>query len=206
MIRIALTGSIAMGKSTVANMFAAKNIPIYDSDVWTHKALTLGSPVFKSIVDAFPECWNKKAQIIDRKKLGQIVFSNDEKRDLLEGLIHPYIWETQDDFTKKHKRAGTDIILFDIPLLFETGSDMKFDKIVVVTAPAFLQKKRALSRSGMTEEKFNAIIDRQYPDSFKCANADYVVNTGLGRAFSMAQTRSILVDIRADIRKEIHHA
>lgn len=202
MIRIALTGSIAMGKSTVANMFAANNIPVYDSDAWTHKALTLGSPVFKNIIDAFPECWDKKAQSINRVSLGNIVFSSNEKREQLESLIHPYIWDTQDAFAKTHTRAGTDIILFDIPLLFETGSDIKFDRIIVASAPAFVQRKRALSRSGMTEEKFHAILSRQYPDSFKRTNADYVINTGLGRAFSMTQVRSIL----ADIRKNIHHA
>ncbi len=198
MIRIALTGSIAMGKSTVANIFAANSIPVYDSDEWTHKALTMGSSIFKSIVDVFPESWDKKSQKIDRVKLGQIIFSDSEKRNLLESLVHPYIWDTQDEFTKKHTRLGRNIILFDIPLLFETGSDTKFDKIVVVSAPAFLQKKRALARDGMTEEKFNAIRERQWPDDLKKARADYVVNTGLGRAFSTFKVKSILTDIRKD--------
>lgn len=195
-MRIALTGSIAMGKSTVAAMFAAESVPVYDSDMYTHKALSLGSPVFKSVVDAFPESWNKKVQKIDRGILGKIVFDSNEHREKLESLIHPYIWKTQDEFTKKHIRAGTDIILFDIPLLFETGSDKKFDIIVVVSAPEFLQKQRALAREGMDENKYEAIKSRQWPDAMKQAYADYVVNTGLGRAFSMRQVRAIISELR----------
>jgi len=191
-IKLGLTGSIAMGKSTVAAMFAENGVPVHDSDKAVHKAFSPDSRVFSEIARAFPKSWDRKKQAIDRQKLGQIVFSDTEKRTELENILHPFVWEEQATFTALHQKMGTPVILFDIPLLYETGAQKRLDYVIVVTAPRFIQKQRALSRPGMTHEKFSGILKSQMPDKEKCALADFIVHTGAGKAFSMQEVKTIL--------------
>ncbi|MAM33760.1 MAG: dephospho-CoA kinase [Micavibrio sp.] len=201
MIKLGLTGSIAMGKSTVAAMFAANGVPVHDSDKAVHKAFLPVSPVFSEIARTFPKSWDRKSQTIDRQKLGQIVFSDAEKRTQLENILHPFVWEEQAAFTALHQKMGAPVILFDIPLLYETGADKRLDYVVVVTAPEFIQKQRAMKRPGMTHDKLAGILNSQMPDSEKCALADFIVHTGAGKAFSMREVKSILATL-----KDRHHA
>lgn len=193
---IGLTGSIGMGKTTVGKMFSKQGVPVHDSDVAAHKALQKSSPVFNAIVTAFPESVHKKTKKIDRKKLGKIVFSDPEKKQYLESLIHPFVQAEQKKFIKEHRIKGRKLVVLDIPLLYETGADLRVDKVAVVSAPLFIQAQRVLARPNMTTNKFNAILRAQMPDKEKCARADYVVQTGLGLARTNRQIRAIVRDIQ----------
>ena len=187
-----------MGKSTVASLFAHCGVPVHDSDKATHRAYEPKSPVFSEIARAFPKSWDRKTRTIDRQKLGQIVFADPDHRKTLENIIHPYVWSEQAKFISLHQKLGTDVALFDIPLLYETHSQARFDYVVVATAPDTLQRQRALSRPGMSEEKFQRIRASQMPNAEKVALADFVVHTGLGKAFSMREVKSILAHIRGE--------
>lgn len=130
---------------------------------------------------------------IDRKTLGKIVFSDDNKRKILEKILHPRVRELEEDFVKKQQRLGARLVVLDIPLLFETGAEARVDGVVVVTAPVFIQRRRVLARAGMSDEKLEKILKTQMPDHEKCKRADFIIPTGLGLAYSFRKARETIL-------------
>ena len=205
MIVVGLTGSIGMGKSTAATMLKKLGIPVHEADVEVHALLAPGSRAYRAVAAVFPyfehpQIYGRKnkngVRIINRKKLGTVVFDNDKKRKKLEGILHPLVRDAQNKFIRAQKNMGCKIAVLDIPLLFETGGETRVDYIIVVTAPSYIQRARVLARPGMSDKKFRAILKRQMPDREKRRRADYVVQSGLGRAQMMKELKSVLQDIR----------
>ena len=191
---IGLTGSIGMGKSAAANMLRVMKIPVFDSDACVHDLLSgRAAPLIRG---AFPQAWDTRTQRIDRHKLGQIVFRNPKDRRTLESILHPMVWQAQRDFIAAARRAGKRIVVLDIPLLFETGSERKCDQVICVTAPFFLQKTRVLRRPNMTEDKFYAILREQLDDRSKCRLATHVVPTGAGRRTTFSHLKKLVRILR----------
>ncbi|MGD9664824.1 MAG: dephospho-CoA kinase [Novosphingobium sp.] len=178
---IGLTGSIGMGKSTVAEMFLEQGVPVFDADAAVHILQGPDGALLPAIEAAFPGTTG--AMGVDRVRLGAEVFGNNEALKRLEAIVHPAVNAMRDVFMLEH--AGQDLVVFDIPLLFEKGGFEKVDRVVVVSAPADVQRSRVLARPGMTPEKFARILDLQVPDSEKRSRADHVVDTGQ----SLAETR-----------------
>ena len=206
MIVIGLTGSIGMGKSAAAAMLRQLGIAAHEADDEVHKLLSPGGAGALALTAEFPyfrypHIYGRKDKNghrpIDRKKLGKIIFNNDKARLRLEAILHPLVRESQADFIRKQGAMGRDIVVLDIPLLFETGGESRVDYIITVSAPYFIQRMRVLSRSGMDEKKFHAILERQTPDAEKRARADFIVHTGLSRGYTMKQLKAIIRDIRA---------
>ncbi len=202
MIIIGLTGSIAMGKSTVGAMLHNMGVPVHESDHAVHDLLSdPRSPARPAIAAAFPlyeypQIFDRKTKEINRTELGALVFNNQEHRETLEGILHPLVQIRQTDFIRAQMLKGRKMVCLDIPLLFETGAQNRVDYTFVASAPYDVQKSRALSRPNMSEEKFHAILDRQMPDGEKCVLADYVIKTGLSRAHTMKELKLALLDIR----------
>jgi dephospho-CoA kinase len=188
MIRVALTGSIGMGKSTVAKMFEAAGVPVFDADAVVRKLQGPGGGLVAKIGEMFPGC--VRCGTLDRDCLAQIVLADSDKLAALEALVHPAVRDAREQFVTEHKAAPAAV--FEIPLLFETGGEKEFDKIVVVSAPAEIQRARVMERSGMTAAKLHSILARQMPDSDKRARADFVVDTGADLSTTEAQVRDIL--------------
>ncbi len=190
-----------MGKSTVASMLQHLDVPVHDADEEVHRLLGPKGKAALAVAAAFPyfeypQIYHKKPKRIDRKALGEIVFHDDEKREKLENIVHPLVREAQNFFILKHRKAGRSAVALDIPLLFETGSEQFVDYTINVSAPYSVQRRRVLERPGMDEEKFHAILERQMPDGEKCAYADFIVRTGLGRAHAMKTLKTILQEVR----------
>lgn len=200
MIRLALTGSIGMGKSATAAMFAARGIPVYDADAAVHAAYAPGGEAVAPIEWAFPGVIGADGGI-DRAKLRARVAQNPEAMKKLESIVHPIIAQANRAFLDKAEAEKADIIVLDIPLLFETGGDKRVDVIAVVTAPPDVQRQRVLARGQMTEAEFEAILTRQVPDSVKRQRADFVINTGLGFPYAEAQVDEIIEALRTRIRQ-----
>jgi len=195
MIRIGLTGSIGMGKSTTAQMFCDEGIPVYDADQTVHD-LYAGEAA--ELVEAeFPGTLINGQ--VNRAELGKRVLASSENLKRLEAIIHPLVHAVEEQFIEDAKNSGADAVLLDIPLLFETGGENRVDVIVVVTAPDEIQRERVLSRPGMTEEKFQAILDRQVPNSDKIKRADYTVDTSAGIDSARDQVRNIIKNIRQNL-------
>ncbi len=195
---IGLTGSIGMGKSTTAAMFSSLGVPIHDADEHARAALAVGGPAVADVLKVFPQCEDDQNKgEIDRKKLRQIVFNDEAARKQLEAIIHPHVWKAEKDFIKAAKNKGADCVILDIPLLFETGANLRVDFTLVVSAPFYEQKRRVLARPGMTEEVFNKVLSTQMPDQQKRRLADFVINTGLSKADTMNQVQTVLRDIRS---------
>lgn len=178
---LGLTGSIGMGKSTVAKMFEAEGVPVFDADAAVHTLQGPGGALLGAIEAEFPG--STGADGVDRVKLGAHVFGDPAALARLEGIVHPAVAAMRGEFLLEH--ADAPMILFDIPLLFEKGGESKVDTVVVVSAPAEIQRERVLGRPGMTPEKFAHILSLQVPNAEKCARADYVIDT----AGSLAETR-----------------
>ncbi|SLJ93211.1 dephospho-CoA kinase [Novosphingobium mathurense] len=178
---LGLTGSIGMGKSTVAQMLRDLGVPVFDADAAVHELQGPGGRLLPAIEEAFPGTTG--AQGVDRPKLGAAVFGDREKLARLEAIVHPAVAEMRQDFLQKN--AGKALIVFDIPLLYEKGGAQGVDAVAVVSAPAEAQRERVLARPGMTEEKFEQILSLQVPDAEKRARADHVIETGT----SLAETR-----------------
>jgi len=187
MITLALTGSIGMGKSTVAAMFADAGIPVFDADAAVRRLQGPGGRLVQLIESRFPGTTTDGA--VDREALSTAVLGNRAELAALEAIVHPAVHHERTRFIVEHGEAPA--LLFDIPLLFETGGDEAFDKVIVVSAPAILQRERVLARPGMTAEKFDQILARQVPDSEKRERADFVVDT----AGTLDETRAQVVDI-----------
>ena len=188
MIKIALTGSIGMGKSTVARMFEALGVPVFDADAVVRKLQGPGGALVDRIGEMFPGC--VRSGTLDRECLAQIVLSDPAKLTALEAIVHPAVREWRDTFIAEHREAPA--LIFEIPLLLETGGEKDFDKVIVVSAPADVQRTRVLRREGMTAEKLDSILRRQVPDEQKRKRADFVVDTGGDLSTTEAQVRDIL--------------
>jgi dephospho-CoA kinase len=174
MIRIALTGSIGMGKSTVATMFAQRGVAVFDADAEVRTLQGPGGALVKAIEARFPGTTGLGG--VDRDVLSERVLGDPDELAALEAIVHPAVHAARARFLLDHKDAPA--TLFDIPLLFETGGDEAFDAVVVVSAPLDDQRRRVLERPGMTEEKFESILARQMPDGEKRARADFVIDSG----------------------------
>ena len=188
MITLALTGSIGMGKSTVAAMFADAGIPVFDADATVRLLQGPGGRLVPAIESRFPGTTRDGA--VDRDALSAVVLVDPDELAALEAIVHPAVHHERTRFIVGHGDAAA--LLFDIPLLFETGGDAAFDKVIVVTAPADLQRQRVLGRSGMNVPKFEHILARQLPDVDKRARADFVIDTSGEFAATRRQVDAIL--------------
>ncbi len=188
MITLALTGSIGMGKSTVAAMFADAGIPTFDADAVVRQLQGPGGRLVAQIEARFPG--TTREGVVDREALSAAVLSDRDELAALEAIVHPAVHHERTRFIMKHGDAPA--LLFDIPLLFETGGNEAFDKVIVVSATPELQRERVLSRPGMTAEKFEQMLARQVPDEEKRAQADFVVDTSGSLDETRAQVRNIL--------------
>ncbi len=188
MIVLGLTGSIGMGKSTVGAMFESLGVPVFDADAEVHKLQAPGGKALAAIEKRFPGTTGKNG--LDRAKLGQMVFEDVGARHDLEAIIHPLVRDAQTKFMKDN--AGARIVVLDIPLLFE-GDGWKFcDATLVVSAPAWLQRKRVLRRPGMRAEKFAAILKTQMPDREKRRRADFVIHTNRPKSRTRHAVRKLV--------------
>ncbi|PVE24697.1 dephospho-CoA kinase [Microvirga sp. KLBC 81] len=184
---LGLTGSIGMGKSATANLFRRLGVPVHDADAAVH-ALYRGRAA-PLIEKAFPG--TVVEGVVDRRKLGQAVLNSAEKLKLLESIVHPLVREEEENFLARVSTTSS-LAVLDIPLLFETGGDRRCDAVLVVSAPADVQRARVMGRPGMTEETFGAILSKQMPDAQKRARAHFIVDTSRDFASAEAQVRSIL--------------
>jgi dephospho-CoA kinase len=185
---LCLTGSLAMGKSTAARFFAEAGVPVHDSDAAVH-ALYEGEAV-PAIEQAFPG--STSGGKVDRGKLAAMVLNDSAALARLEAIVHPLVRESSDRFLAEAQARGDEVVVLDIPLLFEIGAHDRCDAVVVVSAPAEIQRRRALERPGMTEDKFAAIAAKQMPDAEKRRRADFVVDSSKDFDFARAQVRDIL--------------
>jgi dephospho-CoA kinase len=188
MIKLGLTGSIGMGKSTVAAMFADLGIPVFSADEVVHALQGPGGALVPAIEAAFPGSTSPDG--IDRIGLGARVFGDDAALARLEAIVFPAVAHARTAFLAAH--ADAPVVVFDIPLLFEKTGRGDLDTIVVVSAPAAAQRDRVLARSGMTVEKLESIVARQMPDAEKRALADHVIDTGLPLAGTRAQVEALV--------------
>jgi dephospho-CoA kinase len=188
MIILGLTGSIGMGKSATAKMFAEEGVPVHDADATVHR-LYEGEAV-APIEAAF--AGTTRDGKVDRDALGRRVLGDAAAIARLEQIVHPLVRRAQERFLAEAERTGAAVAVLDIPLLFETGGDKRCDAVVVVSAPADVQRARAFERSGMTDDKFAAILAKQMPDAEKRRRADFVVDTSRGFDAARAQVRDIL--------------
>ena len=191
MFIIGLTGSIGMGKSATAKMFADEGVPVHDADAVVHRLYEgEATPLIEA---AFPGTTaNGK---VDRGKLGQLVLGDDVALAQLEQIVHPLVLQPRESFLATAEQSGAPVALLDVPLLFETGGEGRCDAVLVVTAPADVQRTRAFERPGMTDEKFAAILAKQMPDADKRARADFVVDTSKGFDAARQQVREILAQV-----------
>lgn len=174
MIVLGLTGSIGMGKTTVAAMFAEAGVPVFDADAAVHRLQGAGGRVVAAIEAEFPD--TTSALGVNRTLLGEAVFGDPQAFARLEAIVHPAVAEERQAFFAANKDAP--LVVLDVPLLFETGGDARVDKVAVVSASAEVQRARVLARPGMTVERFESILARQTPDAEKRARADFVIETG----------------------------
>ena len=179
---LGLTGSVGMGKSTVAAMFRARGVPVFDADAVVHRLQGPGGALVEAIEDDFPGTTGPMG--VDRSKLAAAVFEDSAALARLEAIVHPQIRAARSEFLIEH--AGCKLVVFDIPLLFEKGGHEDVDAVLVVSAPAGVQRQRVLARPGMTPQRFARILALQLPDAEKRARADYVIDTGS----SLAETEA----------------
>ena len=188
MMRLALTGSIGMGKSTVAEMFERAGIPLFDADAVVRNLQAEDSKLIEAIGARFAGTVTDGR--LDREELARQVLGQPDELAALEAIVHPAVHAARTRFILEH--AAAPALIFDIPLLFETGGDEVFDKVIVVSAPPGIQRERVLARPGMTERKLDAILARQMPDAEKRLRADFVIDTGGELSTTERQVRDIL--------------
>lgn len=197
MIVIGLTGSIGMGKSTTAQMFRDAGCPVFDADAAVHSLYAKGGEAVPLIRSVFPDAVLDGA--VDRKILGGYMRSDPLNLQVLESFIHPMVGEKRAAFFKQSRDDGADIVVLDVPLLFETGGHKLVHKVVVVTAPYEVQRERVLARPGMTEAMFETLLSRQTPDKEKRNQADFLIFTHTGLEAAREQVQDVLNTIREDI-------
>ena len=193
MIQLGLTGSIGMGKSTVAAMFKARGVPVFDADAAVHRLQGPGGRLVAEIEARFPDTTGPAG--VDRTALAEAVLGDAAALRRLEALVHPAVAADRAAFLADH--AAAPIVVLDIPLLFETGGDGAVDKIAVVSAPAAIQRARVLARPGMTTDRFEAILARQMPDSEKRERADFIIDTGAALDATRAQVDAVIACLSA---------
>ncbi|MER8654959.1 dephospho-CoA kinase [Mesorhizobium sp. M0847] len=188
---LGLTGSIGMGKSTTAKMFVDAGVPVHDSDETVHRLYAgKAAPLVEA---AFPG--TVIAGSVDRTELARRVLGNAAALKTLETIVHPLVRADADAFLARHRAAGAPLVVLDIPLLFETGGRNRVDKVVVVTAPAEIQRARVLARPDMSEEKLAAILAKQVPDAEKRRQADFVIDTGEGMDAARTAVGAIIAEL-----------
>lgn len=187
-MKIALTGSIGMGKSTVARMFENAGIPVFDADAVVRELQGPGGALVDAIGTRFPG--TVEGGVLDRERLARAVLDDPSKLAALEAIVHPAVRDAREAFIDGNR--GAPALLFEIPLLYETGGDAEFDTVIVVSAPADVQRARVLDRDGMTAEKLESILRRQVPDEEKRGRADFVVDTGTDLSTTENQVREIM--------------
>jgi dephospho-CoA kinase len=202
---VGLTGSIGMGKTETAKMFAKLSIPVYDADAAVHRLYEPGGAAVAEIARVFPDC------IVDgrvaRDRLAKRVTGDKEAFGILERIVHPLVAHEQRVFLERATEAGAEIVILDIPLLFETGGQARVDAVVVVSAPADIQRARVLQRPGMTEDKLDHILARQTPDAEKRAKAHFVVETDRGLEHAFEQVKAVIRALHERrAQKKDHHA
>mgnify|MGYP002277042442 FL=1 len=184
-----------MGKSETARMFRELGVPVFDADAAVHALYAEGGAAVGPIAEAFPGAVSGGA--VDREALAARVLGDSEAIARLEAIVHPLVRDAERAFLDKARQEGAALAVLDIPLLFETGGEGRADRIVVVSAPADLQRERALARPGMTQEKFDAILARQVPDAEKRRRADFVVDSSRGLEDAFDQVRGIVEQLTA---------
>jgi dephospho-CoA kinase len=188
MFVLGLTGSIGMGKSTVAAMFRAEGVPVHDADAVVHTLYEgEAAPVIEA---AFPG--TTRDGVVDRGLLAARVLDNPAALARIEAIVHPLVAASRDTFLTEAEKKGTSLVVLDVPLLFETGGDRTVDAVVLVTAPEAVQKERVSRRPGMTPERLAVILARQRPDAEKRAGAHFIIDTGGEFARTVRQVRAIL--------------
>jgi dephospho-CoA kinase len=197
MIVLGLTGSVGMGKSTAAAMLRRLGVPVHDADATVHRLMAPGGAAVAAVAKAFPDARRKDGGI-DRVALGRRVFADAKALQRLERILHPLVRQSQQRFLAAARARREPLVVLDVPLLFETGGKAHWDKVLVVSAPAAVQRARVMARPGMTEARFRAILAKQMPDREKRRRADYVVPSGLGRALTYRTLRRILRELRHD--------
>jgi len=193
MILLGLTGSIGMGKSTVAAMFRAEGVPVFDADAAVHRLQGPGGALLPAIEAAFPGTTGEGG--VDRAALGRAVFGDAAALRRLEAIVHPAVARMRRDFLRRHRAHR--IVVDDVPLLFETGGERRVDAVAVVSAPAWMQRRRVMARPGMTAARLTQILARQVPDIAKRRRADFVIPTGTTRQETQAQIRTLVACLRA---------
>ncbi len=199
-VLIGITGSIGMGKTTVANMIRELSIPVHDSDATIHFLLEENEESINAVAEMFPDTLiedENGEKVIDRKKLGHIVFMNPKEKKKLEEYLHPLVFEDRDKFLENVKEQDYKMAGFDIPLLFETGIDKEVDVTLCVSASSDIQKERVLARPGMTSEKFDAIVSGQMKCDQKCLLADHVIDSGQDMDAMQDQVEQVIKKIEA---------
>lgn len=191
MIIVGLTGSIGMGKTTTATLFADEGVPVNDADQVVHDLYR--SDAVEPIRAMFPDVIVDG--VVNRKKLSENLAKNPAKFADLEAVVHPLVRAREKAFLDEQRALGKKVVVLDILLLFETGADRRVDKIVVVSCEPDVQRQRVLSRPGMTPEKFELILSRQTPDAEKRARADYVIDTGHGIDMARSQVKTLLKEL-----------
>jgi len=198
MIIVGLTGSIGMGKTTTARFFADEGIPVNDADAVVHDLYR--TDAVQPVEREFPG--STKNGLVDRQELSRQLASRPDGFKRLEAIVHPLVRERERQFLDRQKQAGADIVVLDIPLLFESGRDDAMDTIVVVTSDPDIQRERVLARPAMTEEKFRLILSRQTPDREKRQKADFLIDTGNGMDAARARVQAIIKSLQAGILSE----
>lgn len=187
---LGLTGSIGMGKSETARMFRRLGVPVFDADAAVHRLFAKGGRAVPLIEQAFSGVVQDGR--VDRQALGKVVFDNNEALRRLEAIVHPLVREAEQRFLKRAIRHRKPLVVLDIPLLFETSGQSRCDHVAVVSAPAHVQRYRVLQRPGMTPERLSAVLAQQMPDREKRRRADFVIQSGLGKAYAFEQVRRIV--------------
>ena len=191
---LGLTGGIGMGKSTAANTFRRLRVPVFDADAAVHRLQGRGGAAVRPIEAAFPG--TTRDGRVDREALRARVLGDPAALKRLEGIVHPLVRRAERAFLAAARRRGERLAVLDIPLLFETGGERRVDEVIVVTAPAAVQRARVLRRRGMTPERLDAILARQMPDALKRIKADHLVQTGLSRHAAQRHIRAIVRGLR----------
>ena len=190
---VGLTGSIGMGKSETAKMFARLGVPVYDADAAVHALYERGGAAVARIAEVFPS--SVKNGRVDRGELARQLGAATSAFARLEAIVHPLAADAEHSFVEEAKAKGAELVVLDIPLLFETGTQARVDAVVVVSAPQGVQHARVLAREGMTQERLDGILARQMPDAEKRAQADFVVETDKGLDHAFEQVKRIVAEL-----------
>lgn len=193
-LKVGLTGSIGMGKSETAKLFARLGLPVFDADAAVHELYAPGGEGAAVLAGRFPEAVKDGA--VDRSHLARIISADPSALAALEFLVHPLVRKMEERFMGAAHARNDEVVILDIPLLFETGRFKEMDAIVVVSAPEAIQRERVLKRAGMTPKKFAAIRTRQVPDVDKRAKADFVIETDKGLEDALAQVKRVAAQLR----------